>query len=97
MLGGTNYNFATDSPKNISYSVTLVPRLEYSVTILDDIIQILKKKKFELKKFNREIIDLMKNQIKIIITCSIEQERTVLFSLEILLDDKRNNPSNIWN
>ena len=79
----SNYNLTPDSHKNISYSVTLVPRIEYSVTILDDIIRILKKKKLELKKFNREIIDHEESD-KIIIH-AIEQERTVLFSLEILL------------
>ena len=44
-----DYEFNLEESKNISYSVTLVPRLEYSVTILDDIIKILKKKKIDLK------------------------------------------------
>ena len=79
----TNYNFATDSPKNILYSVTLVPRIEYSVAILDDMIRILTKKKFELKKFNREIINCEESDT--IIIHAVEQERMILFSLEILL------------
>ena len=78
-----NYECDSDAPKNISYSVTLVPRLEYSVTILNDIIRILKKKKLELKKFNREIIDSEESN-KIIIH-TVEHERTILFSLETLL------------
>ncbi len=35
---------------NTSHSVTLVPRLEYSVNLLDEAIEILKKKRNVLKK-----------------------------------------------
>ena len=38
---------------HISNSVTLVPRLEYSVNLLDSIIEILKKKRHELKKIKK--------------------------------------------
>lgn len=34
---------------NISHSVTLVPRLKYSINLLDDIVKILKKKRHDLK------------------------------------------------
>ena len=77
-----NYEFNLEESKNISYSVTLVPRLEYSVTILDDIIQILKKKGTDLKKFNGDLID--GEEPEKIIFHAIEHERSVLYSLEIL-------------
>ena len=77
-----DYEFNLEESKNISYSVTLVPRLEYSVTILDGIIKILKKKKIDLKKFNDELIN--EGGSKKIIFHAVEHERTVLYSLEIL-------------
>ena len=77
-----DYEFNLEASKNISYSVTLVPRLEYSVTILDGIIKILKKKKIDLKKFNDELIN--EGGSKKIIFHAVEHERTVLYSLEIL-------------
>ena len=77
-----DYEFNPKESENISYSVTLVPRLEYSVTILDDIIKILKKKKIDLKKFNDELID--EGGSEKIIFHAVEHERTVLYSLEIL-------------
>ena len=36
-----NYSIDTIESENISNSVTLVPRLDYSVNLLDDIIEIL--------------------------------------------------------
>ncbi len=42
-------NVCTLEYSNTSHFVTLVPRLEYSINLLDDIIQILKEKKDELK------------------------------------------------
>lgn len=77
-----DYEFNLEESNNISYSVTLVPRLEYSVTILDDIIKILKKKTIDLKKFNDELID--EDGSEKIIFHAVEHERTVLYSLEIL-------------
>ena len=82
-----NYTCSSNDPKNISYSVTLVPRLEYSVAILDDIIRILKKKKLELKKFNREVIETEESEK--IIFHAVEHERTILSSLEILMTIRR--------
>ena len=74
--------------KHISHSVTLVPRLEYSVTLLDEIIGILKKKRNDLKKSNSVlIIDFDENDkthIK-----SIESERIVAFSFEILIEIRK--------
>ena len=80
MLANCELNL--EEPKNISYSVTLVPRLEYSVTILDDIIQVLTKKGSDLKKFNGDLID--DEEPERIIFHAIEHERSVLYSLGIL-------------
>ena len=42
--------------ENTSHSVTLVPRLEYSVNLLDEIVEILKKKRNDLKKSKNDLI-----------------------------------------
>jgi hypothetical protein len=42
--------------ENISHSVTLVPRLEYSVNLLDEIIDVLNGKQSELKEENKDLI-----------------------------------------
>jgi len=73
---------------NISNFVTLVPRLKYSINLLDDIIEILKKKRYDLKKSNRSLVidfDETDNfQLK-----ALELERIVAFSLEILFQIKK--------
>jgi len=73
---------------NISHSVTLVPRLEYSVNLLDDIVKILKKKRHALKKSNRSLVvdfdETDNTHLK-----AIELERTMAFSLEILFQIKK--------
>ncbi len=73
---------------NISYSVTLVPRLEYSVNLLDGIIEILKKKRHDLKKLNKSLVidfdETDGNHLK-----AIELERIIAFSLEILSHIKK--------
>ncbi len=75
--------------ENISHSVTLVPRLEYSVNLLDDIIDVLFDKQIQLKKSNQDLIndfdDLDKFQIN-----ALKLEHLVVFSLEILLYIKKN-------
>jgi len=80
---------------HISHSVTLVPRLEYSINLLDDIIEILKKKRYDLKKLNRSLVvdfDETDNaHLK-----AIELERIMAFSLEILSQIKKKNQKNIW-
>ena len=43
---------------NVSQTVTLVPRLEYSNYLLNNIVDILKRKKIELKKSNRNFLEL---------------------------------------
>jgi len=73
---------------NISHSVTLVPRLEYSVNLLDDIIEILKEKRHDLKKSNRSLVadfdETDNTHLK-----AIELERIIAFSLEILSHIKK--------
>ncbi len=73
---------------NISYSVTLVPRLEYSVNLLDDIVEILKKKNHDLKKSNRSLVANF-NETDSIHLKAIELERIMAFSLEILFQIKK--------
>jgi hypothetical protein len=72
----------------ISHSVTLVPRLEYSINLLDEIVEILEKKRNELKKSNKDFVtdfdETDKTHLK-----AIELERIVAFSLEILSQIKK--------
>ena len=49
-------NIDTLEYATISHSVTLVPRLEYSVNLLDEIVEILEKKRNELKKSNKDFV-----------------------------------------
>jgi len=73
---------------DISHSVTLVPRLEYSINLLDDIIEILKKKRRDLKKLNRSlIVDFDETDITHL--KAIDLERIMAFSLEILSQIKK--------
>ena len=70
------------------YSVTLVPRLEYSINLLDDIVEVLKKKRHDLKKSNRSLVvdfdETDSSHLK-----AIELERIMAFSLEILSQIKK--------
>jgi len=74
--------------ENISHSVTLVPRLEYSVNLLDEIVEVLKKKRHDLKKSNRPLVadfdETDNTHLK-----AIELERIMAFSLEILSQIKK--------
>ena len=73
---------------NISHSVPLVPRLEYSVNLLDDIIEILEKKRDDLKKSNESLVadfdETDDTHLK-----AIKLERIMAFSLEILFEIKK--------
>lgn len=68
---------------NTSHSVTLVPRLEYSINLLDEIVEILKKKRYDLKKSNKSLVidfdETDNTHLK-----AIELERIMAFSLETL-------------
>ncbi len=69
--------------ENISHSVTLVPRLEYSSNLLSDIIDILSETLYDLKKSNSDLISFFDETDKNHLS-AIELERTLTFSLEIL-------------
>jgi hypothetical protein len=72
----------------ISHSVTLVPRLEYSLNLLDEIVNVLKEKRDDLKKSNKSLVidfdETDKTHLK-----AIELERIVALSLEILSQIKK--------
>ncbi len=81
-------NVCTLEYENTSHSVTLVPRLDYSVNLLDEIVEILKKKRNDLKKSNKDLVidfDEMNNtHLK-----AIELEQIMAFSLETLFQIKK--------
>ncbi len=74
--------------ENISHSVTLVPRLGYSVHLLSDIVDTLKKKRNDVKKSNKDLVEDFDETDKGHIE-SLELERTISFSLESLLQIKK--------
>ena len=83
-----NCNVKTIESENISNSVTLIPRLEYSINLLDDIAEMLKEKKFNIKKSNFDLITNFDETDKKHIE-SIESERIVSFSLEAIIQIKK--------
>jgi len=87
-------NVCTLEYSNTSHSVTLVPRLEYSINLLDEIVKILKKKRNDLKKSNKDLVidfdETDETHLK-----AIELERIVVFSLGILYKIKKKNWKNI--
>ena len=83
-----NYSIDTIESTNASHSVTLVPRLDYSVNLLNDIIEILQEKRFELKNVNHYIItDFDKDDQSHL--KNLKLEHLVVYSLEILLKIKK--------
>ena len=82
-----NYSFDTADIANASHSVTLVPRLDYSVNLLDDIIDTLQEKRIELKTINRYLVTDFDIDDQSHVE-SIELEHLVVYSLEILLKIK---------
>ena len=82
-----NYSIDTIESTNTSHSVTLVPRLDYSVNLLNDIIEILQEKKIELKNVNQYLItDFDKNDKSHL--KNIKLEHLVIYSLDILVKIK---------
>ena len=75
--------------ENISHSVTLVPRFEYSINLLDDIIDILFSKQIELKESNQDLIHDFDESDKIQAD-ALKLEHLIVYSLEILLHVKKN-------
>jgi len=73
------HNICTLEYSNTSYSVTLVPRLEYSINLLDYIVSILKKKRDEIKKSNKLlVIDF--DETDDVTLGAIKLERTIFLS-----------------
>ena len=82
-----NYSFDTVEIENASHSVTLVPRLDYSVNLLDNIIDTLQEKRIELKTVNQYLVTDFDVDDQSHVE-SIELEHLVVYSLEILLKIK---------
>ena len=78
-----NYSIDTIESTNASHSVTLVPRLDYSINLLNDIIEILQEKKFELKNVNQYLITDFDEDDKSHLK-NIKLEYLVVYSLDIL-------------
>ena len=75
--------------ENTSHSVTLVPRLKYSVNLLDEIIDALFDKQIQLKKLNTDLIDDFDESDKLLVD-SLKLEYLVVTSLETLIYVKKN-------
>jgi len=75
--------------ENISHSVTLVPRFEYSINLLDDIIDVLFGKRAELKELNRDLAHDFDESDRAQAD-ALKLERLMVHSLEILLHVKKN-------
>ena len=75
--------------ENISHSVTLVPRLEYSVNLLNDVIMIIEDKQNELKKSNKNLILDFDESDKIHVQ-ALKLEHLMEFSMDVLLQVKKN-------
>ena len=82
-----NYSIDTIESTNTSHSVTLVPRLDYSVNLLNDIIEILQEKKIELKNVNQYLITDFDKDDKSHLK-NIQLEHLVVYSLDILIKIK---------
>ncbi len=81
---------------NISQKRTIVPRLDYSNTLISEVIRVLRKKKIELKKSNKSLIIETDSDEQ---NCylAIDVERTVSFCLEALcfIENRVNSASRI--
>lgn len=91
-----NPNLSRAEYVNVSQTVTIVPRLEYSNDLLNSIMDILKRKKTELKKLNRNFLNLDDNDYTYV--KELDFERTISFSLEILthIQKRLNSISGIY-
>ncbi|MCV0392511.1 MAG: hypothetical protein K5790_04355 [Nitrosopumilus sp.] len=74
--------------ENISHSVTLVPRLDYSINLLSQNLEILKEKRQEVKKQNQILLEDYEHDDKTHLK-SLDLEQTVLFCFETLLQIKK--------
>ena len=82
-----NYDIDTMESENASHFVTLVPRLDYSVNLLNDIIEILQEKKIELKNVNQYLITDFNENDKFHLK-NIKLEYQVVSSLDVLIKIK---------
>jgi hypothetical protein len=82
-----NYSFDTVESENASHSVTLVPRLDYSINLLDNIIDTLQEKRIELKLVNEYLVADFNSEEPSHVK-DVELEHLVVFSLEILVKIK---------
>ncbi|WP_428327149.1 hypothetical protein [Nitrosopumilus sp.] len=78
--------------ENISHSVTLTPRLEYSATLLDEIVDIISQRRDDLKQSNKDLVSDFDESDKTHLQ-AIELERIMAFSLEVLTLTKRKTRS----
>ncbi len=76
-------NIESSDDFNISHSVTLVPRLEYSVNLLSEIIDTLSEKKSELKESNKDLVSYFDEQEPTHLQ-SLELEKTYWYCHEVL-------------
>ena len=74
--------------ENISHSVTLVPRLKYSVNLLNDVIDILDSNRNELKNVNKGMVIDFDESDELQVD-ALKMESLVMFSLETLLYVKK--------
>lgn len=75
------YSLALNSA-TISQTQTIVPRLDYSQNLISYVIQVLKTKKIQLKKSNKQLLEYEENDL--ICLRAIDVERKILYSLEAL-------------
>ena len=74
-----NSNLVRVECVNVSQTVTIVPRLEYSSDLLNSIVNILKRKKIELKKLNRNFLELDDDDHTYV--KALDFERSIIFRI----------------
>ncbi len=77
---------------SISNSVTLVPRLNYSITLLDEIVQMIRKKRNDLKNSNKFLLDVFDESDNSHLE-RIQLEQTIVFSLSVVSEIKKRTQS----
>ena len=75
--------------ENISHSVTLVPRLKYSMNLLDEIIDILSSKQSELKNINKPLISDF-DEFDKTHSDALQLEYSIILALDTLSHIKKN-------
>ena len=82
------YDLDSLSSDSISNSVTLVPRLNYSLGLLDEIHELLHKQRNDLKNSNQYLVDIFDESDASHIK-AIQLEQTVVFSLTVVTEIKK--------